>query len=60
MICMILSFACAVLISYSYLQGGELQENWTTDAVTLEFCPAKASPLEIQSPSEPKADCYRA
>ena len=26
----------------------------------LEFCPAKASPLQIQSPSEPKADGYRA
>ena len=35
MICMTLSFVRAVLISYSCLLEGELQENWTTHAVPL-------------------------
>ena len=59
MICMTLSFARAVLISYSCLLEGELQENRTTHAVPPKFCLAKPFPSETSSPREPKADCCR-
>ena len=47
---MTLSFVGAVVkaipIGYSCLLVGELQENWTTHAVPLKFCRAKAFPSE--------------